>query len=91
MEGAAAGVRGLVREDRSGRAVAARQRQAARGGCKLGPMTTTALRRVAAIVLAAAACLPAQTNADRKDWIQLFNGKNLDGWVPKIHRLRRSA
>jgi hypothetical protein len=22
--------------------------------------------------------------ADAKDWIQLFNGKNLDGWVPKI-------
>jgi Domain of Unknown Function (DUF1080) len=22
--------------------------------------------------------------ADRKDWIQLFNGKDLDGWVPKI-------
>jgi hypothetical protein len=25
-----------------------------------------------------------QTSADRKDWIQLFNGKDLDGWVPKI-------
>jgi hypothetical protein len=28
-----------------------------------------------------------QTSADqapRSDWIQLFNGKNLDGWVPKI-------
>jgi hypothetical protein len=46
--------------------------------------TSTALRRVAAMILAAAACLPAQTNADRKDWIQLFNGKNLDGWVPKF-------
>jgi hypothetical protein len=22
--------------------------------------------------------------ADAKDWIQLFNGRNLDGWVPKI-------
>ena len=22
--------------------------------------------------------------ADRRDWIQLFNGKSLDGWVPKI-------
>src|SRR4030095_15287802 len=22
--------------------------------------------------------------ADAKDWIQLFNGKDLDGWVPKI-------
>ena len=27
---------------------------------------------------------PGQSPADRKDWIQLFNGKNLDGWVPKI-------
>jgi Domain of Unknown Function (DUF1080) len=26
----------------------------------------------------------AQGGADAKDWIQLFNGKNLDGWVPKI-------
>jgi hypothetical protein len=25
-----------------------------------------------------------QTTADPKDWIQLFNGKTLDGWVPKI-------
>lgn len=23
-------------------------------------------------------------SADRKDWVQLFNGKDLDGWVPKI-------
>ena len=34
--------------------------------------------------LAAAACAPAQNNPDRKDWIQLFNGKNLDGWVMKF-------
>lgn len=27
---------------------------------------------------------PARPAADRKDWIQLFNGKDLDGWVPKI-------
>ena len=25
-----------------------------------------------------------QPPADRRDWIQLFNGKSLDGWVPKI-------
>ena len=25
-----------------------------------------------------------QSPADRKDWIQLFNGKNLDGWKVKI-------
>jgi hypothetical protein len=28
--------------------------------------------------------LTAQTPADRKDWVQLFNGRNLDGWTPKI-------
>ena len=26
----------------------------------------------------------AQNDPNRKDWIQAFNGKNLDGWVPKI-------
>ena len=38
-------------------------------------------------LLVAALCAPllhGQGNADRKDWIQLFNGKNLDGWTPKI-------
>jgi len=43
-----------------------------------------ALRRLAAILIAAAACSPAQNNPDRKEWIQLFNGKNLDGWVMKF-------
>ena len=28
--------------------------------------------------------LVAQRDADRKDWVQLFNGKNLDGWTPKV-------
>ena len=31
--------------------------------------------------------LPALASAadkDQEDWIQLFNGKNLDGWIPKI-------
>jgi hypothetical protein len=27
---------------------------------------------------------PTQCAADRDEWIQLFNGKNLDGWTPKI-------
>lgn len=27
---------------------------------------------------------PAGAAADRKDWVQLFNGKDLEGWVPKI-------
>jgi hypothetical protein len=26
----------------------------------------------------------AQSNGDAKEWVQLFNGRNLDGWVPKI-------
>jgi hypothetical protein len=42
----------------------------------------------AGVVLAFAVFLPsanAQTaKADQKEWIQLFNGKNLDGWSPKI-------
>lgn len=39
----------------------------------------------AAMASAAAQSKPSPTSAaDRKDWIQLFNGKNLDGWVPKI-------
>src|SRR4249920_768584 len=27
----------------------------------------------------------AQKAADRKDWVQIFNGKNLDGWTAKIN------
>jgi len=34
-------------------------------------------------VVLAVPCL-AQTTSDTKEWIQLFNGRNLDGWVPKI-------
>lgn len=29
------------------------------------------------------AALPAE-DADQGEWVQLFNGKNLDGWIPKI-------
>jgi hypothetical protein len=28
----------------------------------------------------------AKTDPDRQDWIQLFNGKNLDGWTPKFSK-----
>ena len=28
--------------------------------------------------------LLAQRDADRKDWLQLFDGRSLDGWTPKI-------
>ena len=27
---------------------------------------------------------PPKNNPDEKEWIQLFNGKNLDGWTPKF-------
>ncbi len=44
--------------------------------------------RVAAWTLSAltiaAASVSGQSDADRKEWIQLFNGKNLEGWSPKI-------
>lgn len=43
--------------------------------------------RTLTLVLAAAlgvTALSAQAPADRQDWIQLFNGKTLDGWTPKI-------
>jgi hypothetical protein len=35
-------------------------------------------------LLAAAAAAQSWRNAPAKDWIQLFNGKNLSGWTPKI-------
>ncbi len=61
-------------------------------------MTSSRLRRCAFVVLAAAAACshpaprPAGPRpdaapagaADRREWIQLFNGRDLDGWVPKI-------
>lgn len=38
------------------------------------------------ILFALILALPAlaQNTRDTKEWIQLFNGKNLDGWVPKL-------
>jgi hypothetical protein len=49
-----------------------------------------AYRRAVALIVATLAMglntafVSYQAAADPKDWIQLFNGKNLDGWVPKI-------
>lgn len=40
--------------------------------------------RLLAMALMSAALGLGQGNVDRKEWIQLFNGKNLDGWTPKI-------
>jgi hypothetical protein len=40
---------------------------------------------VLALICAAAAAAPAASRqADPKDWIRLFDGRGLDGWVPKI-------
>ena len=47
---------------------------------------------LAVLMLAASAALMSQSTpgtasipkADPRDWIQLFNGKNLDGWTPKF-------
>jgi hypothetical protein len=42
---------------------------------------------VAALALAALVLTPSalgQNDPNRKDWIQAFNGKNLDGWIMKI-------
>jgi len=41
-------------------------------------------RRLVATLFLATACASAQNDPNRKDWIQAFNGKNLDGWVMKI-------
>ncbi len=46
-------------------------------------VTTICLRTLALLVLSAVSAL-AQKAADRKDWVDLFNGKNLDNWVVKI-------
>jgi hypothetical protein len=45
---------------------------------------TSLTRRIAVVLLATAACAYSQNDPNRKDWIQAFNGKNLDGWVMKI-------
>src|SRR5260370_41566484 len=40
--------------------------------------------RTLTILLLTAACGFSQNDPDRKDWIQAFNGKDLNGWVMKI-------
>jgi hypothetical protein len=40
--------------------------------------------RVLGLLAAFAVTVSAQTAADKKEWRQLFNGKTLDGWTPKI-------
>ena len=45
-----------------------------------------AIRGLGVVALAAlAACAPrVNPDADREDWVQLFDGESLEGWVPKI-------
>ncbi len=40
--------------------------------------------RLICLVLTCCGLLAAQSAADREEWIQLFNGKDLSGWIPKI-------
>ena len=42
------------------------------------------LLRTLPILCLASAALVAQRNAAKEDWVDLFNGRNLDGWVVKI-------
>ena len=41
-------------------------------------------RTIALLLLLAAAPLVSAADADKKEWISLFDGKGLAGWVPKI-------
>jgi hypothetical protein len=45
---------------------------------------TAALLSLLLTPVAVAAGETAATGPDQKEWIPLFNGRNLDGWVPKI-------
>jgi hypothetical protein len=55
-------------------------------GVKLGRMWNRILGRAAGsfFVMAAPVLLWPQTHAQNQKWVQLFNGKNLDGWIPKF-------
>ena len=56
------------------------------------PLLTAAPLRaaLAAALLATTACASggsvAAGNAEQRDWIQLFNGQNLQGWTPKFSK-----
>jgi Domain of Unknown Function (DUF1080) len=45
---------------------------------------STSLLRAAAVLVLTSGWMAGQNDPNRKDWIQAFNGKNLDGWVMKI-------
>ena len=39
---------------------------------------------VLALIVLVSLSAASQSPADQKDWVQLFNGTNLDGWTPKV-------
>lgn len=41
--------------------------------------------KVAALLLFLVSCFPFTQLPDDPSWQPLFNGKNLDGWIPKFH------
>jgi len=47
-------------------------------------MQTTGWYRMVATLVLTSSCALGQNDPNRKDWIQAFNGKNLDGWIMKI-------
>src|SRR3954452_14688122 len=47
-------------------------------------LTMTSYKRLVAILILCCGSALSQNDPNRKDWIQAFNGKNLDGWVMKI-------
>ena len=52
--------------------------------CTKLKLMLTVHRFVAMMIVASACSFAQQNDPNRKDWIQAFNGKNLDGWVMKI-------
>ncbi len=51
----------------------------------LSPSVLVSLSVIALLGLVACGPTDAESpNAEKKEWVSLFNGKNLDGWTPKI-------
>ena len=50
----------------------------------LRPNTLSRLLLLGLLGPAAAPAAAQAPDADRRDWVQLFNGRDLDGWTPKI-------
>src|SRR3954447_15554616 len=47
-------------------------------------LTMTSQKRLVAILILCCGSALTQNDPNRKDWVQAFNGKNLDGWIMKI-------